>query len=149
MPAKKSAAERPAAIHTKDGQAIVGGRPGEGTMYRHTNSWGVPLADDYMRESTPTARIPQPVPEPVDALPYLHVARQVAGREIQRLRATEAAIERELSGGVIGANGSPNPYLMQRAAENRAALETIREDIERLESLSDDKVRQWAADQRR
>jgi hypothetical protein len=72
------------------------------------------------------------------------VARQLAGREVQRLRARADGIERDLARGVIGATGQPLPYLVQAHAEARAELPRIREEIARFESMTDLEVRRWA-----
>jgi hypothetical protein len=127
----------PVAIPTEDGRAIVGGRPSSPEFYETLNRQqsGLPPAGAVKARN-------QAAPEPVEALPMIGVARQVVGGEILRLRAVEAAIERELSRAPgIGANGMPNAYLIQRAAENRAELEHVREQIARLNNLDDNQMR--------
>jgi hypothetical protein len=141
----KSTRNDVAAIAAEDGHAIVGGRPGEGVLYRDTASFGAPLLEEHRKRSAVKARLPQESPTPdYNALPMLGVARAAAGKEITRLRGVEAAIERELSRGVIGATGAPVPHLIQRAAEHRAELEHVRSEIEMLSAMSDDAVRLWA-----
>jgi hypothetical protein len=129
-----------AAIATEDGHAVIGGRPAtpEFTEQRQRQASGLPPAG---------AAAGQSVAEPVAGLPNIHVARQVAGRVIQQLRARADGIERDLARGVIGATGQPLPYLAQQHAEARAELPRVREEIERFESMTDLEVRQWAFEQ--
>ena len=107
-------------------------------------SWGAPLPDESYRKPGTGARTPQPVSDPGPQLPFVHVARQFAGREIQRLKAKVDAIERDLARGVIGANGMQVPHLVQQHTAARAEVARIREEIERFESMGDLEVRQWA-----
>jgi hypothetical protein len=136
MAVKKSAATDVAVIQTEDGHAIIGGRPASSEFYEALNRQqsGLPPAGAVKARN-------QAAPEPIEGLPYIGVARQVVGAELLRLRATEAAIEKDLARGPIGANGAPNQYLIQRHAELRSELEHIREQIERLSGLSDDGIR--------
>ena len=125
-----------------DENVAIGGRPGVGTLYDDRLVSDRPLSDDYLVEQPIKARMPKPATVPVEQLPMLGVAQATVGTEIRRLRAVEAAIERELSSAsVFGANGQLVPYLAQRAAENRAELEHVRAEIERLNNLDDSQVR--------
>jgi hypothetical protein len=139
MAIKKSAATDVAVIQTEGGHAIIGGRPASSEFYEALNRQqsGLPPAGAVKARN-------QAAPEPVEGLPYIGVARQVVGAELIRLKATEAAIERDLARGPIGANGAPNQYFLQRHAELRAELELIREQVSRLSNLSDHELRQRA-----
>jgi hypothetical protein len=79
-------------------------------------------------------------------LPNVHVARQLVGREIQRLQGRIDGINRELARGTFGVNGMQVPHLVQQHAEAREELVRLRGEIDRLESLSDLEARQFAAD---
>lgn len=126
-------------------EAVIGGRPGAGEFYGHLTSFGVPLSEDSRRESPVHARMPRPVTAPAEApLPLLSVARAKVGHEVTRLRGVEAAIERELGRGAIGASGVPIPHLVERQRAARAELELVRMEIERLNNLDDNQVRQEA-----
>lgn len=136
-----------AAIATEDGHAIIGGRLGKGEMYRDRTVSGRPLADDSYKQPTATARNPQPGALPPGVvLPFAQVARQHAGREVQRLRAVAAGIERELNRPPIGPGGMVIPGAVERQAANRAALAETVAEIERLEAIATDEqaVRAWA-----
>jgi hypothetical protein len=139
MAIKKSAATDVSVIQTEDGHAIIGGRPATAEYYETLNRQqsGLPPAGAVKGRN-------QTAPAPVEGLPYIGVARQAVGAELLRLRSTEAAIERDLARGPIGASGAPSPYLVQRHAELRSELELIREQIARLSNLSDHELRQRA-----
>jgi len=94
----------------------------------------------------PRARGQQPETPAPDGpvLPFVSVARQAIAHEIGRLRGRAEGIERDISRGVFGANGSPNPHLIEQQAKNREALAEIRAEIERLNGLSDHECRVWA-----
>jgi len=129
-----------AAIATEDGHAILGGRPAAPEIIQQ---------QQRQASGLPPVGVPAPAPvaEPVAQLPYIHVSRQVAGREIQLLKAKAERIERGLARGVIGASGQVVPHLVQMHADARETLARVRDEIDRLESLTDQEVRQWAFEQ--
>jgi hypothetical protein len=136
MTSKKTADTPVSAIQTEDGHAVVGGRIGVGTMFRNTNVSGQPRPGAVAPVAAPSA----------PALPNAHVARQLAGHEVQRLRAQCDGIERSLARGFLGANGMQVPHLIEGQARDREALAEIRGEIDRLENLTDLEARQFAAD---
>jgi hypothetical protein len=62
------------------------------------------------------------------------------------LRKQAADLERDLSQGIVGATGNVTEHLVTRQREARAFLRDIQDEITRLDTLTDDQVRQWAAD---
>jgi hypothetical protein len=127
-----------AAIPAKDGRVVIGGRTPTDEFYETLNRQGSGLAPKGAR-GVPAAPVAS-----VSGLPMLGVARQVVGAEILRLRATEAAIERDRARGPFGASGAQNPYLIEQATQHRIGLENIREQIEGLSNLDDNQLRQKA-----
>jgi hypothetical protein len=92
-----------------------------------------------------SARGQQAVQAPAEApLPLLGVARAVAGREIGRLKAEVAAIERDLQRGIVGPGGNVSEHLVTRQREARAYLEQVRAEVERIDSMDDEQVRRFA-----
>jgi hypothetical protein len=123
---------------TTRGDTIVGGRPGEGVMYRDTTSWGQP------RPGVPGYDPPEPAVPSEPALPMLTVARATVGRHLGLLREQAAGLERDISRGVIGMHGQLVPHLVERQQAAREALEAIHAEIERIEAMDELAVRQLA-----
>jgi hypothetical protein len=132
-----NAATDVAAFATDDGHAILGGRPATPEFIAQVRRQvsGLPPA------GAPT---PQKAPDPGPQLPFAHVAWVAVGREVQRLKAEAHGIERDLARGTIGATGQHVPHLLQAHADARAALDPIRAEVARLESLTDHAARVWA-----
>jgi hypothetical protein len=120
------------------GDTIIGH---EAAFYRD----GSLTASHRPRPAVPGYEAPQAAPsEP--ALPMLGVARAVAGRHIQKLRAEAGNIERDLQRGIIGPGGNVTEHLVTRQREARVYLEQVQEEITRLEQMTDEQVRQFAYD---
>ena len=83
--------------------------------------------------------------EPAQQLPGVHVARQAAGREINRLQGEATRLERDLSVPPIGMTGQPDPYLIGRHRELQAGLEAVRTEISRLDGMTDHEAQVWAS----
>lgn len=135
-----------AGVFTDTGEMRTFPRPGVGVAYDNLTVSHRPLADESARTAPVKARNEQSLPAPGPQLPFVHVARAVAAREIAALKARAEGIERDLARGVIGVVGQPVPHLIEKQKQDREALESIRAEIGRLENLSDLEVRQYAAD---
>ena len=89
----------------------------------------------------------QPPAPPEAPLPMLGVARQVAGKEVNRLKAQAEAGQRDLNGRfTFGWNGQQisDPAVIAMRKELVAQIGATEAEIERLESMDDLAVRQWA-----
>jgi hypothetical protein len=128
----------------KNEAVAVGGRPRTADQVAAINRQQSGLPPQAADDRLGLRFRAQPVQGESVALPSLVVANAVVGREIQRLRALEAAIGRELSHPPIGANGMQNPYLIESQARMRADLEDVRGKIEALMNLTPEQVRQAA-----
>jgi hypothetical protein len=91
---------------------------------------------------------PEPAAPPEAPLPFAHVARQVAAREIGRLRAQAEAGRRDLANRfTFGWNGQQvsDPAVLNMKRELAQQVEAAEAEAARLSSLDDDQVRRWAS----
>jgi hypothetical protein len=137
MASKKTADTGVFATPTEDGHAVVGGRTNT-TMYESRNSWGKPRPDGGPAKTA--------VPDPGAQLPGVHVARQIVGREVQRLQAEIDGTERFLARGILGVQGRVVPHLVEQHNEAREGLERLRAEVDRLNGLSGTEAQQFAYD---
>jgi hypothetical protein len=113
-------------------------------MYDNLTSSGVPPTSVAATPKA-TARNPVPVTVPEGAaLPLLGVARQLAGREIQRLLAAADGIDRELSRSVIGASGQPIAHKLAEMPALRDAAAKLRAEADGISAMTDGEVRAFA-----
>lgn len=131
-----------AAIPTKDGHAILGGRPATPELFENMTRQASGLPPKGARQAPAAPVLPEGA-----LLPSIGVARQVLGRHIGELSAEVAQIERTLSRSPgVGATGVQMPYLIDQRRQFQEALLNLREEIERLTGLSDAQVQAWAAE---
>lgn len=122
--------------------AIIGGRPITAEQMGEIQRQQAGLPPKGARK-VPAAPV---VPDGA-LLPSIGVARQVLGRHLGELSAEAAKMERTLSGGYgIGATGVQLPHLIAQRREFESSLLDLREEIERLDGLSDVQVQAWAAE---
>jgi hypothetical protein len=145
---KSTAADRPAAIPTDDGHAIIGGRPTTPEFYEAINRQASGLPPTGARKVSVTAEVSAGEP-----LPSLAVARQVVGREIGRLRGNAEDLERRISAHPAAFQGNANPYLASvvqahnaMTAGYRLQLAEVQAELAELEALDGQAVQVWAAE---
>lgn len=138
---------------SKNEAVAVGGRPGVGAIYDNLTSFGVPLADEHMRQPTPTARNPRPVTVPPNPLPRVFEARNLLGKEIERLRRQAEGLERSIAAHPAAFAGNGNPYMASvvqahnaMTAGYRQQLAAVKDELKKLESLDDHGAQEWARD---
>lgn len=79
-------------------------------------------------------------------LPFAAVAWTVVSREIGQLKSVLEGMERELARGAWGVGGSPVPHLLEQHERIREEIPKIKAEIARLENLTDQEARRFAAD---
>lgn len=129
--------------YSAQGDTVIGHTPEAAQAYREAAEEAARRqASGLPPQGSPVTS--RPVVPSEAPLPAIGVARAVAGREIGRLKASAAAIERDLQRGCTGMGGTVTEYLVTRQREARASLEGILAEIVRLESLDDEQVRKFA-----
>jgi hypothetical protein len=120
--------------------------PGD-TVIGHTASFYSDGSLNAFGRPRPGGPVQEAAAAPEAPLPMTGVSRQLAGTEIQRLRAQAEAGRRDLQGRYFftasGAQVS-DPAVLAMRAELAAEVDAAEAEAERLANMTDDQVRAWA-----
>jgi hypothetical protein len=127
------------------GDTILGHTPEQAEAYRAAT------ASARFRQASgmapPGSAVQAPAPS-APGLPHIGVARALLGAHLTRLCHEVALIERDLSVPPIGVSGQVVPHLLEQHRLAGESLDTLRGEIDRLSSMTDEQCRAWAANDR-